>query len=209
LSKRAAAAQEVGNLMLGPPSDRRIDPGAMMLALSEALPEDALIVEEAPTTAAQLHTFLRVRHPLQAFGLSSGGLGFALPGAIGMALGNPGRRVVALLGDGSAMYAIQGLWTAAHLNLPVSFVIANNRSYRIIKERLIALRDSDHFIGMDLSNPFLDFPDLATGMGVASRSVARHDQLAEALQWAFAGEGPNLLDVQISSGYEPAQGVVQ
>lgn len=209
LSKRDAAAREAGNLRARLPDDSRIDPGAMMFALSEALPEDALIVEEAPTTAAQLHTFLRVRHPLQAFGLSSGGLGFALPGAIGMAFGNPGRRVVALLGDGSAMYAIQGLWTAAHFSLPVSFVIANNRSYRIIKDRLIALRDSDHFIGMDLSNPFLDFPALAAGMGVASRSVSRYVELDPALQWAFAGEGPKLLDVQIASGYEAAEGVVQ
>ncbi|NDF99529.1 MAG: filamentous hemagglutinin N-terminal domain-containing protein, partial [Chitinophagia bacterium] len=102
-----------------PESAALIDPKVMMYVLSETVPDDALVVEEAPTSAAFLHQFLKVRRPLQAFGLSSGGLGFGLPGAIGMALANPGRRVVALIGDGSAMYAIQGLWTAAHLRLAV------------------------------------------------------------------------------------------
>jgi len=204
LSRRAAAVAKVASSTAQAAQDSMIDPAAMMLALSDALPEDALIVEEAPTTAAHLHTFLRVRRPLQAFGLSSGGLGFALPGAVGMALAHPGRRVVAVLGDGSAMYAIQGLWTAAHLKLSVSFVIANNRSYRIIKDRLVALRDADHFIGMDLRDPLLDFPALASGMGVASRSVTRFAELSDALAWAFSTQGPTLLDVQIASGYDDA-----
>ncbi|MEY2717614.1 MAG: hypothetical protein RL539_646, partial [Pseudomonadota bacterium] len=179
-----------------------IDPAMMIYQLTEHLPEDALVVEEAPTTAPLLHQFLKVRQPMQAFGLTSGGLGFGLPGAIGIALAHPGKRVVALLGDGSAMYAIQGLWTAAHLRLPVSFVIANNRSYRIIKDRLIAMRDSDRFIGMDFQDPAFDFTAMAAGMGLKSISINRLAQLGPGFEAAFNAEGPNLVDVQITSGYE-------
>ncbi|MBU6381639.1 MAG: thiamine pyrophosphate-binding protein [Betaproteobacteria bacterium] len=185
-----------------PESAALIDPKVMMYVLSETVPDDALVVEEAPTTAAFLHQFLKVRRPLQAFGLSSGGLGFGLPGAIGMALANPGRRVVALIGDGSAMYAIQGLWTAAHLRLAVSFVIANNRSYRIIKDRLIAMRDSDHFIGMDFKDPAFDFSAIAAGMGVEAICIREAGDLASEFSRAFGKPGPNLIDVHISSGYE-------
>ena len=179
-----------------------IDPKVMMYQLAETIPADALVVEEAPTSAALLHQFLKVHRPLQAFGLTSGGLGFGLPGAIGMSLAHPGRRIVAVIGDGSAMYAIQALWTAAHLRLPISFVIANNRSYRIIKDRLIAMRDSEHFIGMDFTDPAFDFSAIASGMGIRSICMRRSDQLAEGFREAFAEAGPNLIDVHIKSGYE-------
>ncbi|NDF49168.1 MAG: thiamine pyrophosphate-binding protein [Betaproteobacteria bacterium] len=214
LAKRKEAAADLQQLLHRPDAEVTgeaegarqasllIDPAMMIYQLTEHLPEDALVVEEAPTTAPLLHQFLKVRHPMQAFGLTSGGLGFGLPGAIGIALAHPGKRVVALLGDGSAMYAIQGLWTAAHLRLPVSFVIANNRSYRIIKDRLIAMRDSDRFIGMDFQDPAFDFTAMAAGMGLKSISINRLAQLGPGFEAAFNAEGPNLVDVQITSGYE-------
>lgn len=214
LAKRKEAAADLQQLLHRPDAEVTgeaegarqasllIDPAMMIYQLTEHLPEDALVVEEAPTTAPLLHQFLKVRQPMQAFGLTSGGLGFGLPGAIGIALAHPGKRVVALLGDGSAMYAIQGLWTAAHLRLPVSFVIANNRSYRIIKDRLIAMRDSDRFIGMDFQDPAFDFTAMAAGMGLKSISINRLAQLGPGFEAAFNAEGPNLVDVQITSGYE-------
>jgi benzoylformate decarboxylase len=100
------------------------------------------------------------------------------------------------------MYAIAALWTAAHLRLPISFVIANNRSYRIIKDRLIAMRDSDRFIGMDFNDPAFDFSAMAAGMGVKAQRVDKVAELGPIFKSAFAEEGPNLIDVQISSGYE-------
>ena len=213
-AKREQASQEVKRLLdevashpaRGAPASNShaslIDPRVMVYQLAECMPEDALVVEEAPTTAPLLHQFLKVRRPMQAFGLTSGGLGFGLPGAIGVALAHPGRRVLALLGDGSAMYAIAALWTAAHLRLPISFVIANNRSYRIIKDRLIAMRDSDRFIGMDFNDPAFDFSAMAAGMGVKAQRVEKVAELGTVFKSAFAEEGPNLIDVQISSGYE-------
>ena len=80
-----------------------------------------------------------------------------MPGAVGISLALPGRPVAAIVGDGSAMYGIQGLWTAAHEKLPITYVIANNRGYRIIKERLVAMRKTDTFTGMDIREPDIDF----------------------------------------------------
>ncbi|MGH8744985.1 MAG: thiamine pyrophosphate-binding protein, partial [Burkholderiales bacterium] len=120
--------------------EKPLDPRYLMLRLAEALPQDAVVVEEALTSSASLPAFLALRDPKSYYGLASGGLGFALPGAVGVSLALPGRPVVALVGDGSALYGVQALWSAAHEKLPVTYVIANNRSYRILKERLISMR---------------------------------------------------------------------
>jgi len=77
----------------------------------------------------------------------------------------------AIVADGSALYGIQALWTAAHLKPPITYVIANNRSYRILKERLVSMRKSERFVGMDLRDPEIDFVALVRSMGVAARRV--------------------------------------
>jgi benzoylformate decarboxylase len=105
--------------------------------------------------------------------------------------------VCCLSGDGSAMYSIQSLWTAAHLQLPITYVIANNGGYRIIKQRLKAFHGSDHFIGMDLADPKVDFTGLAKSMGMPAERVTESDALAPALRRAFATPGPKLLDVVV------------
>jgi benzoylformate decarboxylase len=139
--------------------------------LSDAIPDDAVVLEEALTTGFPLLGFLRLRDSQSFYGLASGGIGFAMGGAVGISLALPDRPVVALVGDGSAMYSIQALWTAAHLERPITYVIANNRSYRILKERLKAFRGTDRFIGMDLRDPPIDFVALATSMGVRGSSI--------------------------------------
>jgi benzoylformate decarboxylase len=136
--------------------------------------------------------------------LASGGLGFGMGGAVGAALARPGTPIVAIIGDGSAMYAIQALWTAAHLDLPITYVIANNRSYRIIKERLVAMRGTDRFLGMDFTKPQLDFVSMATGMGVTARTVDDPSSLREALKSAIASGKPSLIDVVIDPGVQKA-----
>jgi len=100
------------------------------------------------------------------------------------------------------MYGIQAIWTAAHLRLPVTYVIVNNRSYRIIKERLQSLRKSDQFVAMDMSDPPIDFVDLARSMGMASRRVEKPTDIASALREAIASGKPNLVEVVVSTGYE-------
>jgi benzoylformate decarboxylase len=99
------------------------------------------------------------------------------------------------------MYSIQALWTAAHLKLPITYVIANNRSYRILKERLVSMRKSERFVGMDLRDPEIDFVALAQSMGVAARRIVDPQALAPALREAMRQGGPQLLEVMIADGF--------
>ena len=108
--------------------ERPIDPKFLMLRIAETLPKDAVVVEEALTSANSLPSFLALRDPKSYFGLASGGLGFALPGAVGASLALPGRPVGAVGGDGSAMYGGQALWGAGPAKLPVTYVSTKKRS---------------------------------------------------------------------------------
>jgi len=181
--------------------EKPIDPAFMMLRFAESLPEDAVVVEEALTSANALPLLLARRDPQSYYGLASGGLGFALPGAVGVSLALPGRPVAALVGDGSALYGIQALWTAAHEKLPITYVIANNRSYRILKERLISMRKTDRFVGMDIREPEIDYVALAQSMGVAAARVTDPQEFAPALRAALASGAPRLLDVRVADGF--------
>ena len=178
-----------------------VDPAVLMLHVVEALPEHAVVVDEGILSTRALHAFLPFRDPSCFFGLASGGIGFALPGAIGIQLAQPERPVVAIVGDGSAMYSIQALWTAAHLGLPITYVICNNASYRIIKERLRTFHGSNQFIGMDLSDPFIDFVGLAESMGVRARRITEPADISEAIRETTTSGVPNLLDVVVDDGF--------
>ena len=178
-----------------------IDPRYLMLRLTETLPADAVVVEEALTTSAPLPKFLPLRDRQCFYGLASGGLGFGIPGAVGISMALPGRPVAAVIGDGSAMYGIQGLWTAAHHKLPITYIIANNRSYRIIKERLVAMRSAARFTGMDLRDPEIDFVHLGQSFGLATRRVTDPQDIAPALREAFASGKPNLVDMRVADGF--------
>ncbi|MDA1118757.1 MAG: thiamine pyrophosphate-dependent enzyme, partial [Proteobacteria bacterium] len=181
--------------------ERPIDPRYLMLRIAESLPANAVVVEEALTSSTALPALLEQRDPKCFYGLASGGLGFALPGAIGVSLALPGRPVVAVVGDGSALYGIQALWTAAHLALPITYVIANNRGYRILKERLVSMRKTDRFVGMDIRDPVIDYTALAGSMGVPARRITDPAEIAPALRDALASGRPRLLEVMVADGF--------
>ena len=125
------------------------------------------------------------------FSCSSGGLGFGLPAAVGIALGKPGEKVIAVIGDGSSMFAIQSLWTAGQLRLPMAVVIIRNGRYQ-------ALEDFGVHFGLTPPGtklPALDFVALAAGHGIAGHRVDRPDALAGTLRQAFAAEYPVLVEV--------------
>ncbi len=178
-----------------------IDARHLMMRVVDALPDHAIVVEEALTATATLTSFLPMHDANSFYGLASGGLGFAMPGAIGISLAQPGRSVVAVVGDGSSLYAIQALWTAAHLRLPITYVIVNNRSYRVIKERLLAGRHSDQYVGMELNNPPLDFVAMAQGFGLSACRVTEPADIDGALQRAFASGTPSLIEVVVDDGF--------
>ena len=178
-----------------------IDPQYLMLRLTESLPRDAVLIDEGLVSTYSLPKFLVNRGPRDYYGLASGGLGFAVPGAVGVSMALPGRPIGVIVGDGSAMYSVQGFWTAANEQLPITYVIANNRGYRIIKERLVSFRKTDKFTGMDIRNPDLDFVALAQSMGLAARRVTDPQDIAPALREGFASGKPNLIDIRVADGF--------
>jgi benzoylformate decarboxylase len=178
-----------------------IDPRYLMMSLVDALPENAIVVEEALTAEPALFKFLPMREPTSFYGLASGGLGFGLPGAVGVSLAQPGRPVVAAIGDGSSMYSVQALWSAAHFRLPITYVIINNRSYRILKERMVSLRGSERFVAMDMNDPPLDFVAIGQGMGLTARRISDPRELGAALRDAIASNAPNLIEVVVADGF--------
>jgi benzoylformate decarboxylase len=178
-----------------------IDPRYLMMQIADTIPADAVVLEEALTSGFSLPSFLRMRDAQGYYGLASGGIGFAMAGAVGISIALKDRPVVAIVGDGSAMYSVQAIWTAAHLKLPITYVIPNNRSYRILKERLRARDDANTFIGMDLRDPEIDFVGLAQSMGVPAQRVSDPAGIVPALKDAMASGGPRLLDVSVIDGY--------
>jgi benzoylformate decarboxylase len=178
-----------------------IDPQYLMLRFTESLPKDAIVVDEGLVSTYSLLKFLDWKDTKAYYGLASGGLGFAVPGAVGISMAQPGRPIAAIVGDGSAMYGIQGLWTAAHEKLPITYVIANNRGYRIIKERLVSFRKTDQFTGMDIREPDLDFVALANSMGLKASRVTNPQDIAPALREGFASGKPNLIDIRVADGF--------
>lgn len=163
-------------------------------SISQLRPNDSIIVEEAPTTREALHDYLPINNKDGFYTCASGGLGHGLPAAIGVAMGRKEEKVIALLGDGSSMYAIQGLWTAAQHKLPISFIIANNGHYS-------ALDSFGKHFGIEkvpgTKLPEIDFSSIAKGHGVPARKVDQCADLNEALKWSFKDIGPTLIDVRI------------
>ena len=128
-------------------------------------------------------------------------MGWGLNCAIGVKLAWPDRPVLALIGDGAAMYGIQGLWTAAHYRLPVTFVICNNTQYKILKDCAPALdlpaERAARFEGLDIVDPEIDYVGLSQSLGVAARRVDDPDELSDAVRQSLAADVPRLIEVTV------------
>jgi benzoylformate decarboxylase len=174
-----------------------IDPDWLALQIVEAMPDNAILVDEGLTSSRQITALRPHRDRYGYHALASGGIGWGLPASVGVSLANPDRPVVCFSGDGSAMYSIQALWTAAHHQLPLTFVIANNGGYRIIKQRLLAFHGDDHYVGMDFIDPKVDFVGLAKSLGLEAMRIANPGDLKSALTSAFGRPGAKLIEVMV------------
>ncbi len=181
-----------------PPEGEPLTASHVLAALAERLPPDAVVVEEAPVDRPELHERLPAREPLGFLSAAMGGLGFAIPGAAGLRLALPDRPVVAVVGDGSSLYGIQGLWSAARYGAGVLYVILANGGYAIM-DRLAERHGEDA--------PWPSFgevriSDLARGFGCEARRIATHAELVAALDEAVptlaSRTAPLLLDVEIA-----------
>ena len=167
--------------------------------LAEVRDPDHIVVEEAPSSRPVMHGHLPMLKSGTFYTMASGGLGFGLPAAVGVALARPSARVIALVGDGSAMYSIQALWSAVQLKLAMTFVILNNRRYAALQEfaPTFGFAPGAPLQGTDLGG--LDFVAMARGMGVVDAvRVERPEALRAALEAALRSSAPALVEIVVA-----------
>jgi benzoylformate decarboxylase len=169
-------------------------PLAAVHALVRALPPESVVVDEAITAGAYVRGLHRSAGPHTYWFCRGGGLGWGMPAACGISLAFGGEPVLCVVGDGSAMYSPQALWSAANRNLPVVFAVVDNGQYLILKRN----QGSGPYAGMDLAPPALDFCHLARSMGVPATTVEKAPDVGEALR-AVWGAGPHLLHLPVSA----------
>ncbi|WP_439360074.1 benzoylformate decarboxylase [Bradyrhizobium sp. DASA03007] len=182
-----------------PPPPQAADPlpvDFLLHSLSQAMPEGASLVEEVPSHRPAMQKFMPMRGQDSFYTMASGGLGYSLPAAVGMALGKPKQRTVCLIGDGSAMYSIQALWTAAQRKLPLTVVVINNSGYGAMRSfsQVMQVRNVP---GLEL--PGIDFVRLAESMGCHAVRVSEAAELGEALKRGMAHEGTSLVEVIVDA----------
>ena len=180
-----------------------ITPNALGAALAAALPEGAIVVDEAISSRLPFYDASRGagRHTL--LGVTGGAIGMGLPCATGAAVACPDRKVIAFQADGSALYTLQSLWTQAREGLDVVTLLCNNRSYEILKVELARIGITE--LGpqarslTDLTEPALDWVALARGFGVPAERVETGEELTKALARAMTDSGPRLFEIMIAS----------
>jgi benzoylformate decarboxylase len=182
-----------------PPAPAASDPISaefLLHSLAAAMRDDAVLVEEAPSHRPTMHKFMPMAGADSFYTMASGGLGHGLPAAVGIALGRPDVRTVCLVGDGSAMYSIQALWTAAQRQLPLTVVVVNNEGYGAMRSfsQVMQVRNVP---GLEL--PGIDFVKIADGLGCSALRVTRSSELAGALKRSLAHKGTSLIEVMVDS----------
>ena len=168
----------------------------LLHSLFSAMPDDAVLVEEAPSHRPAMQKFMPMRGQDSFFTMASGGLGHSLPAAVGVALGRPNNRIVCLIGDGSAMYSIQALWTAAQRKLPLTVVVINNSGYGAMRSfsQVMQVRNVP---GLEL--PGIDFVKIAQGLGCDAMRVTKASELADTLKRGLSQAGVSLIEVMVDS----------
>ena len=181
-------------------------PTSMARAMAEiraGSPKEVVVVDETITANLDLFKAFTFKGPGDYYSGRGGGIGQGLAGAIGVAVAQTKRPILCVSGDGSSMYSIQALWTAAHHDLPIVFVILANREYRVLKHNIDAYRarfdvkSNKPYMHMDLTGPALGFAELARGMGIAGTHVTKADDIKGAVMAAFKSGKPHLIEIEI------------
>ncbi|MGJ5073515.1 benzoylformate decarboxylase [Bradyrhizobium sp. SZCCHNS3002] len=168
----------------------------LLHTLSQTLPQGSAVVEEIPSHRPVMHKYMPMPGADSFYTMASGGLGYSLPAAVGMALGRSSGRTVCLIGDGSAMYSLQALWTSAQRRLPLTVVVINNSGYGAMRSfsQVMQVRNVP---GLEL--PGLDFVKLAEGMGCDAVRVSHAAELEGALARGLAHAGTSLIEVMVDA----------
>ncbi|MFY9634173.1 MAG: benzoylformate decarboxylase [Cellulosimicrobium cellulans] len=191
--RRQAAASQTIAIPAGEDQANRLHPDTVFRLINETAPQESIYVTESTSTAESFWNNVDLAGQGSFYSPAAGGLGFGLAAAVGIQLACPHRRVIAAIGDGSANFGITGLWTAAHFNIPVVFVILNNGTYGALRRFSDAL-GAGETPGLDV--PSIDFVSLAKGYGVNAQRVDNGQDLRLALEKAFAGNSPVLIEAR-------------
>ena len=201
LARKGAPARERPSARPKPPRAGASTPmttAFVLQTLAELRALDSIVVEEAPSARAPMQAHLPILRSETFYTMCSGGLGYSMPAAVGIALAKPGAKVIALIGDGSSMYSIQALWSAAQLALPIAFVVLRNRRYAVLQEFAPAFgfARGEPLPGTEL--PGIDFVALARGMGCKGVNVGRPEALRDALAAALHEKTPVLVEIEVA-----------
>ena len=179
-------------------------PARAILEISSAIPKGTIVVDESITASVEIAAGFDFSSPGDYYGGRGGGIGQGIPGALGVKVAHKTRPVLCTSGDGSAMYSIQALWTAAHHELAIVFVIFSNKEYRVLKHNIEIYRNrfgqtsNKPYPHMDLTHPTLGFAEMAKGMGLAAECVEDANDLSGAIKRAFDSGKPYLIEVAVS-----------
>ena len=182
-------------------------PAFLFHVLNRVMPHDAIVCEECPSSKGDLDRHLLLDEPNSFYSVPNGVLGFGMPAAVGLQLANPKRRVICPVGDGSAQYSIQALWSAVQYRAPVVFVVLRNSDYSALKSFCDFTHVGRNVHGMDI--PGIDIAKIAEGYGMAAKKVEEPEELEPALQAAFNSQKPFLLDVRVAKGGQKCMGMDQ
>jgi benzoylformate decarboxylase len=180
-----------------PPESDPLSPSTVHAALGEALPDDAIIVLESPSSTMALRNQLRLSRPGSYYFSAGGGLGFGLAAAVGVQLAQPNRPVVCVMGEGSVQYAVTAFWSAVAYEVPVTFLVLRNEEYSILKWFADTEQVTD---APGLQLPALDTAEIAAGYGLKSRRVAGLEELRSELSAAIPSSQPELIEVGVAPG---------
>ncbi|MEX0338332.1 MAG: acetolactate synthase large subunit [Arenibacterium sp.] len=199
-ASRAAPVGIAERVHTKPPSGKT-DADTIAQALAAAIPENAIVVDESITTGRAFFPVTKGAAPHSWLNNCGGSIGYGMPLAIGCAIAAPDRKVLALIGDGSAMYTLQALWTMAREGLDITVLILANKSYQILRGELVNVgvaNPGPRAIDMlSLDRPDLGWVDMARGMGVAGTRVSEAEALSKAIAQGLSEPGPYLIEVDV------------
>ena len=183
--------------------------GYFIKTLSQILPENSIIFDEALTNSPPVNRYLPGKKPGDRMLTRGGSLGTGFPGAIGAKIAFPDRCVVGFSGDGGSMYTIQCLWTAARHNVAAKFIVCQNRSYKLLQANISkfwqerGIQGRDFPTPFDLSKPEICFNEIANSFGVSGERVVRPDQVEPAIKRMLEHNGPYLINLVLEGDVRP------
>ncbi|HEY1264731.1 MAG TPA: thiamine pyrophosphate-dependent enzyme, partial [Terriglobales bacterium] len=188
-----------------PRPDHPISTAYLFDVLNSLLPADAVIAEECPSSKGDLDRYVQLDGPGSFYSVRSGILGFGLPAAVGLQMARPERRVICPVGDGSAQYSIQALWTAVRQNAPVIFILVRNNDYSALRGFCDFTNVGRNVPGLEIAG--IDAVKIAQGYGMPAWEVDRPQDLASALKKALDSTGPCLVSVNVQPGGQTTFGM--